>query len=282
MSDAHLTPRWLTGACLAALCAAAPLHAVEPTEFNCMIQPAEVVELSSAASGVLAEIGVDRGDRVQAGQVLARLESSVEEATYAEAKARAAMSGEVETRKAELDFTERRLKRFEELYRNKVVSVQERDEAQTQVLLARLALEQARAAQRLAVLQEARAAALLERFTLRSPIDGVVAERYLAAGEYVKERPILKLIQINPLRIEALLPVQYFGQVQAGSQATVVARLPGAPRLSAEIVRIDPVVDAASATFGVRLQVANPDDRIPAGVDCRLHLNGLVAAPESR
>jgi len=103
-----------------------------------------------------------------------------------------------------------------------------------------------------------------------SPLDGVVVERKLAPGELVRtdKSVVLRLAQLHPLNVEVIAPAQLFGSVQVGS----VGRVNLAPFVQgahqARVVVVDKLIDAASGTFGVRLQLPNPGYKIPAGIKC--------------
>jgi membrane fusion protein (multidrug efflux system) len=66
-----------------------------------------------------------------------------------------------------------------------------------------------------------------------------------------------------------VLPVSRFGSIKVGQPAEVFPEQPVGGQYSAKVEVVDPVVDAASGTFGVRLRLPNPGNRIPAGVKCR-------------
>ena len=100
------------------------------------------------------------------------------------------------------------------------------------------------------------------------PIDGVVMDRYKSPGEYVEDQPILKLAQVNPLNVEVIIPLPWLGTIQNGMTARVYPEKPVAGSYSAKVVIVDPVVDSASGTFGVRFELPNPRQRIPAGLTC--------------
>jgi multidrug efflux pump subunit AcrA (membrane-fusion protein) len=106
--------------------------------------------------------------------------------------------------------------------------------------------------------------------TIVSPIDGVVVERRLAPGDFIRndKSMVMKLAQINPLNVEVVAPAELFGSVRVGMPGSVSLApfLPGT--YQAKIVVVDKVIDAASGTLGVRLQLPNPDNRIPAGIKC--------------
>jgi multidrug efflux pump subunit AcrA (membrane-fusion protein) len=91
-------------------------------ELMCVILPDEQVEVSSPVAGIIGEVLVRRSDRVVRGEVLARLESSVEEATVALTYARAATNAELQLRKVELGYDVQRRDRLQTLHANNTVS----------------------------------------------------------------------------------------------------------------------------------------------------------------
>ena len=122
----------------------------------------------------------------------------------------------------------------------------------------------------LAKMELRRASAELERRTIRSPISGVVLDRSLHPGEFAKQDPILKLAQLDPLRVEVFAPVSLLGKITPGDVADVLPEQPVKGSYAAQVMVVDQVVDAASGTFGVRLDLPNPDYNLPAGLKCRV------------
>ena len=121
---------------------------------------------------------------------------------------------------------------------------------------------------RLADLELQRTSAEVALRTIKSPINGVVVERYLSPGEFPKQERILKLAQIDPLRIEAYAPVSLLGKLTVGMDVQVKLEEPIGGTHKAKITIVDRVVDAASGTFGVRMELPNPDLKLPAGLKC--------------
>ncbi|HEX6727230.1 MAG TPA: efflux RND transporter periplasmic adaptor subunit [Nitrospira sp.] len=113
-------------------------------------------------------------------------------------------------------------------------------------------------------------AALMQR-TIRSPIAGVVVERLQHPGELVKQEPILKLAQIDPLRVEVFAPLAMLGHVKVWSMAEIRPSSPPGGTYSARVTIVNKFMDSASATFGIRLELPNPDHRLPAGLHCSVH-----------
>lgn len=241
-----------------------------------LIEPYRSVQLSPAVDGVLEEVRVDRGDMVARNQVLARLESSVELATLDIAKARAELVGELRARKASLGFTRRKAESDENLLIKGIVSNLEADQSHTEKLLAEAGLLQTEEAVKLSELELTRANAALALRTIKSPITGVVVDRLLSPGELVTRQVqsvIFELAQIHPLNVEVILPVSLFGSIKVGDEAEVDPRGPVSGTYPAKVSVVDRVVDAASGTFRVRLELPNPDYRLPAGIRCSVNFS---------
>jgi multidrug efflux pump subunit AcrA (membrane-fusion protein) len=131
-----------------------------------------------------------------------------------------------------------------------------------------LQIVQAKENKRLAELELERAIAVLNQHTVTSPISGVVVNRFKSPGEYAEDDPIIELAQLDPLNIEVLLPASKFGTIKPGMQARVTPESPLEGSYTAEVKIVDRLVDASSGTFGVRLELPNPDNKLPGGLKC--------------
>lgn len=240
---------------------------------DCLIEPSVTVAVGSPIDGILEAVVVDRGDLVAKGDVIARLESSVERATVELARVRYAAESGMKSSEARLEFGVRRMVRTEELFKKDLVPVKEMDEAETQKVLAEIGVVEAKEAKLSAEQEMKRAEAALAIRTIRSPVDGVVVERTLYAGEFTKQGPIVKLAQIDPLRVEVLAPVALLGRVAPGMRAQVTPEAPLKETFAARVKVVDRVVDAASGTFGIRLEMPNTNYRIPAGLRCKVRIH---------
>src|SRR6478735_7996337 len=86
-------------------------NSAKQTEFECVIEPQQIVKLANPVVGVIAQLDVDRGDLVHKGQVVGKLEDSVEVATLALARARATNESPVQSAEARLQFLGRKHER---------------------------------------------------------------------------------------------------------------------------------------------------------------------------
>ena len=103
--------------------------------------------------------------------------------------------------------------------------------------------------------------------TIRSPINGVVVERFMSPGEFPKQERILKLAQLHPLRVEAYVPISMLGKITVGMEVQVKPEEPVSGTYKAKVTVVDHVVDAGSGTLGIRMELPNPDLKIPAGLN---------------
>lgn len=238
--------------------------------FDCLIEPHAVIDVSTREEGIIESILVRRGDVVKRGQALARLDSVVEKATVELARARANMDAHIEEQRVNKAFAARQRTRAMELYQKNAIPFHEVDKSETEEKLADLRLLQAENDKTVATLELKRAEELLKLRTVRSPVNGVVVERLLFPGESVKDEPIVRVAEIDPLNVEIIVPVTKFGRITPGMKAEVTPLAPGAQASVATVAIIDRVVDAASGTFGVRLELPNEDYRLPGGLKCRI------------
>lgn len=248
---------------------------------DCMIQPGQLVQVGSPAPGVIERILVDRGDLVKQGQPVVLLNASVERANLALARERAQQAGELTAADGARELAEREAARADELYRRNFVSGTYRDKQRAEVKVATGRSDEAREKRALATRELELATAQLAQRTLRAPISGVVVERYLALGEYIDQKPVLRIAQIDPLRVDVLVPAIAFGQVQPGLAASVTPELLERRALPARVTTVDRVIDAASNTFRVRLELPNPGGTLPAGLRCKVDLPLPALAAEA-
>jgi RND family efflux transporter MFP subunit len=238
--------------------------------YECLVEPMVVTDVGSPVQGVIEELKVDRSQFVKRGQPIAQLKSEIERSTLEQAKARALMESEIRARAADLKLAEHSMKRMDNLYKQKMIPEQQRDEAFAQLQVASAALNQARENYRLLQHELHRAEEVLAQRTIRSPVDGVVVAHTAFPGEFVYENPIMTIAQLDPLRVEVILPARMFGQFKPGDKAEVHPEIGAGTALLAEVEVVDRLLDTRSGTFGVRLRLPNPDFAIPGGQKCQL------------
>ena len=246
--------------------------ASQSQNLDCMIQPSQVVQVGSPAPGVIQHIAVERGEMVTRGRALVQLNAGVERASLSLARERADGQGEQTAAASAQSLASSELQRANELFGEKFVSKTYLDKARAEAGVASGRSGQAEERRRQAEREVELAAAQLAQRTIRSPIDGVVVERYMSPGEFVDQKPVLRIAAIDPLRVDVLVPAAAFGQVQLGATGTVVPELLNRSEHQAVVKTVDRVIDAASNTFRVRLELRNPGGALPAGLRCKVNL----------
>lgn len=176
-------------------------------------------------SGVALSVAIEVGDKVRAGQVLARLDG-------AHAALQAAQSA-AQMRKLESNYA-----RSRQLAEQQLISANDNEQLRYDV-------ENARAANRLANLE-------LSWTTVTAPITGVVAERMIKPGNFVQANtPIFRIVDDAKLEAELNVPERELATLEAGLPVTLlVDALPGRT-FEGRIDRVSPVVDSDSGTFRV-------------------------------
>jgi multidrug efflux system membrane fusion protein len=226
--------------------------------------PAEQAFISSRASGVVSERRVDIGDTVKAGEVLLVIEAP--EVAQELLRARAT----VDQIKARLELAKLTLDRASTLEGKGHVSEQTVDERRAAKITAEADLAAADA-------EVKRLEEVVSFQTVKAPFAGTVVARQVERGDKVsadQNQPgsyLYRIARLDELRIEIDVPQSSALSVKTGSQAHIeFAELPG-EKLAARVVRSSGLIDPASSTMRAELLMANPDNRIPAG------LNGQVA-----
>lgn len=267
---------------LAIMCVFAPdVRAADADTFDCLMEPMMVTEIGSASQGVIKRLLVDRSDFVTSGQPILELESEAEAISLESAKVRSNMQSEISAREAELVLSKQNLDRVRDLHKQNLIPTQTLDEAQAQKVVAGAALVQSLENMKLALIETRRAEQLLGEKTIRSPIDGVVVAQKAFPGEFVYDNPLMTIAQLDPLRIEVVMPARFFGIFNPGDTAMIQPEIDHPKPLMATVQLVDQLLDTHSGTFGMRLTLPNPDFSIPGGQKCQLTLQSGVALVSS-
>lgn len=245
-------------------------NAAQP--LGCLLEPDRVAEVGSPVVGIVGAVNVERGAAVRKGQVLATLRSDVEHASVNVAKTRSQAEADVRTAEANLKLARITQQRGEELVGKKFISQQALDKSIAETAVAEQKLKLAREQLEVWGSELGLARAQLGQRSIRSPLDGIVAERYVWPGERVEEKALFKVVKINPLRVEMVLPAVLYGTLSKDMFIKVTPELPGSEPMEAKVILVDRTIDGASNTFRVRAEIPNEDMVLPAGVRCKAEL----------
>ena len=254
----------LAGAAVAAEPATVPAQAAAlqgRSSYDGVVEAVRQTVIAAQVPGAVVELNVKAGDRVQAGQLLLRIDARAADQTAA------ASNAQVQAARAALDVATREYERQKQLHQKKYISqaALERAESEFKATSAQVAAQMAQAG-------AARTQTGLH--TVRAPYAGVVAEVPVALGDMAMPgRPLLTLYDPAALRVTASVPQSASGSVQAD---TVRVELPGLaaaqqwPR--ATRVQVLPTVDAATHTVQVRAELGAGPDGVAPGMFARLWL----------
>ncbi|MEM7260473.1 MAG: efflux RND transporter periplasmic adaptor subunit [Planctomycetota bacterium] len=241
--------------------------------FTGLVRPSALLELGIPVDGRVVAVLVERGDRVSAGDLIARLDIGVEQANLDVSQLRAESEVLERMARVQLDRADDRLEKLRPLIAKGAITGDEFEEAKTQREVAYLEWARAVEDRQVAALEADRARAIVDRRQLISSVDGVVIEKHLSVGELVKSSDgslVVTVAVLDPLEVELILPASEFRTVRPGQSVRVT--VPGYDEAGAigSVSFVDRVIDAGSDTFTALITLPNPEHRIPAGLECQV------------
>nr|WP_314593696.1 efflux RND transporter periplasmic adaptor subunit [uncultured Porphyromonas sp.] len=209
-------------------------------QYTAQLEAKTLNNITAQAGGRVKQILVAVGDRVAAGQVVARMEATQ------------ASAAQIQLADAKTNFA-----RMDELYKVGGISKAQWEQAKS-------ALEQAK-------LSYGNAS---ENTLLRSPISGFVTAKNYDNGDVTSPaQPILVIQQVSPLKVVVNVSEQYYTRLKPGLEASLSVEALGTQSFSGRITKVYPTVDATTHTVGVEIEVANKDQRLRPGMYARLGLD---------
>ncbi len=250
------------------------------------------VTVGAEIDGQIAAIAADLGDRVSAGQTLARIKDAEFRYAVEQAEGNLALvlarlglktmpspqfdvnqTSGVAKAKAELDEAQVNFKRMKTLFDERVISAQEFDAADTRFKTAQAAhqstAEQANALVADAAVKEAQLALARKKLrdtTISAPLAGSISKRFVAAGEYVKvAAPLFTIVQDNPLKLTGMIPERFAPQIRPDQ--VIEARVESFPdkAFKGKLVRVSPASEVASRSFMIEALIDNGERRLKPG-----------------
>lgn len=226
-------------------------------------RPSQDAPAAFVRPGLVRTVHVDEGDRVTEGQVLAELDDAVERIQLEQLQAQAKDTIRIEAAKAELAQKEVELTSVKEAHARKSATILEVQRAELDVQISELTVRLREFEHQQEQLKVKQARADLERMKLRSPMNGIVAERMVEQGEAVDAlKPVLRITNIDPLWIDAPVPTERARTLKTGDPAEVAFPPDGNTQRQGTIVHIASEADSASETLLVRVELPNPDKRV--------------------
>jgi membrane fusion protein (multidrug efflux system) len=246
-----------------------PLPGERVLKLSASLNPYEQTQLHARASGYLRRWAVDLGEHVQAGQLLAEIETPELDRELDQARSRLVESeAAVTLAQASQSFAEATLKRYADLASHKLTSKQELARFESEAQIAGAQVQVAEAARSSLSSNVKRLQQLKSFARVEAPFAGTITARHVERGSLVTAgvTPLFELASVNPLRITANVPQTWALGIENGLLAKLsVAEYP-TRTFAARVARSAGKLDAASRTLHVELEVDNPDGALMPGM----------------
>jgi HlyD family secretion protein len=236
------------------------------------------VAVAPRTAGRLQDVFVRLGDRVARGQRIAKIEDFeiVEQVKQQEA-AQEVAAATIRQREADLKLAETNVERSRNLFQRQLLPKQTLDdnEARYQAAVAQIDLARAQSTQSKARLDELRIN--LANTVIVSPVNGFVAKRTVDPGAFVSQNaPVVDVVDISRVRLVVNVVERDLKELKAGAGAKVeVDAFPG-ETFPGRIARVAPVLDPATRTAPIEIEIANSDFRLKPGMYARVGITTAV------
>jgi len=199
---------------------------------NTTVEAERIIDVVAEASGTLVQVYVEEGEWVSTGTVLARSDQKEIKLELKEAT-------------LELDEKQRSFERTTELRKNNIVSEEDYQTQKYQLELAKIRLEQAKLK--------------LDNTEILAPIDGVVTHRLISTGDsFSSNQKLFTIGDFNPLLATIHIPEKELSKVKIGQRVTIQAESAQEQEFKGIVRRISPIVDAASGTVKITIEISPP------------------------
>jgi membrane fusion protein (multidrug efflux system) len=246
------------------------------------ISPNQVVHLFSRVDGYIAKVHVDKGDFVNANQLLVEIDHTDYLHAVNQEKANlAAARAKVTQQEAAVRNAKRTLDRMQALIKDQFVSQQDLDNAQVNFEVATAATESLRAQVKQMEVALAQAETSLTYSYIRAPFAGFIAERNLDTGSYVTgataststmSRGILSLHDIDTVRILIEVVEKDIPLVKIGQKAELRAEAYPDRAFEGTVTRIVQALNRATRTMTVEIDLPNKDRQLKGGMFARVEV----------
>jgi len=244
------------------------------------VTPRRRATVSTQITGTLTQVLIEEGDRVEKGQVLARLEDSALRAGLNSARASlASAQAQVATAQAQLAQAQADERRQDELLASGMVSRQAGEQARTAVATGLAQLDARRRDADAANAQLAQAQVNFDYTVVRAPFAGIVTEKAAQVGEIVSplsagggftRTGVGTIVDMDSLEVEVDVGEAYIGQVSAGMPAEAVLDAYPDWKIPAHVIAIVPAADRGKGTVKVRIALEQKDARLVPDIGVRV------------
>ncbi len=239
------------------------------------LKPKEVVDVNPKNTGRIERIHFLVGDRVTGGALVAEMEDDELQQQVRRSEAALAVSqANISSREAELANSMASLERAKLLFDEELLSPQEYQQEQTslEVMQAQLQLAEAQAQQSMAELTELRIR--LDQSKIYAPMSGVVSQRYIDPGALVSpNQPILQIVNLATMVTQGNVPERNIARLTIGNPANVMVDAVPGRGFEGVVARIAPVLDAATRSALIEIDIPNREMVLKAEMFARISLD---------
>jgi HlyD family secretion protein len=230
------------------------------------------VAVSPRAAGRLESVEVRLGDRVTRGQRIAKIEDfDIQEQVKQAEAAQQVSEATIRQREADLQLAQTNAERSRSLYERQLLPKQTLDdnESRYQSAMAAVDLARAQAAQSKARLDELRIN--LGNTIISSPVNGFVSRRSVDPGAFVSQNvPVVDVVDISTVRLVANVVEKDLAELKTGNGTRVGVDAFAGEVFMGRIARVSPVLDPATRTAQIEIEIANPGARLKPGMYARV------------
>jgi HlyD family secretion protein len=234
-----------------------------------LVQPSDKCDLASTDRGTIESITVEDGDMVKKGQVIGRLESSVEAAFLKISQTQAESEIDIESAKLRYELAKIEVERLADIDKIGAAAPKEMDTARINKDYADSLVRKAQHDQQVAKFQYLRDQKVLERRTILSTLDGYVAKKKKSPGESVdgqSDTVVCQIVKLDPLHVLVPVPATTYGQIRLNDRATLTGEQLPQGKATAKVILVDKLVQPDSQTYNLKLELPNPGSVIPSGI----------------
>ncbi|MBV9608645.1 MAG: efflux RND transporter periplasmic adaptor subunit [Acidobacteria bacterium] len=233
------------------------------------------VDVAAQREGIVVRTLAEPGTRVKKGQLLATLDDRqlTAELDAATAKTRS-IQADLKNWESEAKVLDADFQRAQKMWDAGLITKEQYDHAKYKAESDQWDVQRVKELQ-VNAQQSQRALSLeLEKMSIRAPFDGIVARRYVRAGQHVTVGDrIFWVTAESPLRVKFTLPERFLGTINNGQLLRVTSTDSNLQAHTAKVIAISPVVDPSSGTIEVLAELRSPYGQMRPGMTATVHLD---------
>lgn len=239
------------------------------------LKPVAQVDVVSKMTGRIDQLNAEIGDWVQKGTLIAKVdEDEVRQQVNRAAAALEVAKASLSQKETDLEILKKELDRTVELHENQLIPRRDLDtaEARYRGAIAQEKLAEAQIDQAQAELRELRVR--LDNTRILAPISGLVGKRHLDNGALVNpSMPVVSLVDLSTMVMEINAPEKDLVKIRAGLEANIVLDAYPEQKFKGRVIRLSPILDPATRTGSVEIEVPNPKMMLKAEMFARVELD---------